>query len=291
MLFYSFLLSQIRVFVKKEIIQTIEKAILRLEFEPDAFLSVSQELIALLPWELPIQEFTEEITDPVIRSKSRNLLRDFNFSKVSFHLHQIQQNKSNSYNDLVKSLFLVATLENEKITWKSLQLAILATENAIRSEWEKENPDDKSKILIFIKHINNAMDDFLQRIYADSKGRPLSAGIFYLLVANKLGFPLYGVNFPFHFLVFYDSPDFKTWIDPLNDGMFLNKIECDAYLKLHGFETHADFFRKAGTISILKRMFVNMIHFYKKANDDQLLNIMQQQLEILIHSSSGKNNQ
>jgi regulator of sirC expression with transglutaminase-like and TPR domain len=70
---------------------------------------------------------------------------------------------------------------------------------------------------------------------------------------------------PFHFLLFFDSPDFSTYIDPFHGGVLLDRATCEKFLETNGFQISQKYFARTSTNSILKRMFRNLINIYKKS--------------------------
>ena len=52
----------------------------------------------------------------------------------------------------------------------------------------------------------------------EGKSNPLGLSLIYILVAQRLGLTVYGVNYPGHFLCLIDSPDGPTLIDAFHKG-------------------------------------------------------------------------
>ncbi|MEN8772391.1 MAG: transglutaminase family protein [Akkermansiaceae bacterium] len=52
----------------------------------------------------------------------------------------------------------------------------------------------------------------------EGKSNPLGLSLVYILVAQRLGFTVYGVNYPGHFLCLIDSPNGPTLIDAFHNG-------------------------------------------------------------------------
>ncbi|MSO76970.1 MAG: tetratricopeptide repeat protein [Alphaproteobacteria bacterium] len=58
----------------------------------------------------------------------------------------------------------------------------------------------------------------LMRVIDRRKGLPVALGILYIATAQRLGWPLAGVNFPGHFLVRLDHGGGSALLDPFNGG-------------------------------------------------------------------------
>jgi regulator of sirC expression with transglutaminase-like and TPR domain len=67
-------------------------------------------------------------------------------------------------------------------------------------------------------------NSYLNEVLDRKLGIPISLATVVLGVARRLGWPLHGINFPFHFLVRYDAPGEALAIDPF-DGLILSEDE------------------------------------------------------------------
>jgi regulator of sirC expression with transglutaminase-like and TPR domain len=74
---------------------------------------------------------------------------------------------------------------------------------------------------------NSFLNDVLDR----KLGIPISLAIVYIEVAQRIGFPLFGVGMPGHFLLkHYDTTGNETFIDPFNRGDILSRADCQSRL-------------------------------------------------------------
>jgi regulator of sirC expression with transglutaminase-like and TPR domain len=74
---------------------------------------------------------------------------------------------------------------------------------------------------------NSFLNDVLDR----KLGIPISLAIIYIEVAQRIGFPLFGVGMPGHFLLkHYDTTGNETFIDPFNRGDILSRADCQSRL-------------------------------------------------------------
>jgi regulator of sirC expression with transglutaminase-like and TPR domain len=102
---------------------------------------------------------------------------------------------------------------------------------------------DSASPLDFIRGVNELLFDTLQfhgneRDYYDPRnsclnavlsrrlGIPISLSLVYLEIARRLGRPLAGVSLPGHFIVVYDDPNARYWIDPFHCGRILTFEDC-----------------------------------------------------------------
>ncbi len=69
---------------------------------------------------------------------------------------------------------------------------------------------------------NSFLNDVLER----RTGIPISLSVVYLEIARKLELPIYGVALPSHFLVKFEEPSKRFFIDPYHEGRLLNRQGC-----------------------------------------------------------------
>ena len=117
---------------------------------------------------------------------------------------------------------------------------------------------------------------FLNNLLERKKGNHLSIGILYIIVAQKLGIPIFGVNLPQHFILAYvdevheekykmvDENEVLFYINPFNKGAVFTKREIEIFIKHLRINPTDEFFKPCDNITIIKRLFENLIYSYKK---------------------------
>lgn len=74
---------------------------------------------------------------------------------------------------------------------------------------------------------NSFLNDVLER----KTGIPITLALVYLEVARRVGFPLFGVGMPGHFLLkHYDQDGRETFIDAFNSGRIMTADDCQRRL-------------------------------------------------------------
>jgi len=99
----------------------------------------------------------------------------------------------------------------------------------------------------------------------EEKSNPLGLSIIYLLVAQRLGLPVYGVNYPGHFLSLIDTPHGPTLIDAFHRGrpILVRKLLAD-HPELSPQATKA-VRQPASPAAILLRLLANLNIAFNKA--------------------------
>lgn len=106
----------------------------------------------------------------------------------------------------------------------------------------------------------------INRVIDRKRGNPITLSVIYLLVASRLGLPIYGVGMPGHFVVKYSNGDEETWIDPFHQGRLLSREDCVRHVRGMGYPFRAHFLKSISTRSILVRMLGNLHRIYTETD-------------------------
>ena len=115
-------------------------------------------------------------------------------------------------------------------------------------------------------------------------GIPISLAVLYIELARRLSRPVYGVGLPGHFIVAYEDPDCRYWIDPFNRGRILSFTECCVLAKETGgvdLRTNPAVLAPVNKQQILVRMLSNLKAIYLRGN---ALEKARQVLDLLIEA-------
>lgn len=137
-------------------------------------------------------------------------------------------------------------------------------------------------------------NSYINKVLDLKKGTPLSLAIIYLIVANKLNLPVYGVNLPKNFILAYTDELFVNeietkqenkavsfYINPYNKGAILTKYEIDTFLKQQKIEILEAYYKPCNNIVIIKRLLENLIFAYKKLHDNEKITDLARFLELV----------
>ncbi len=142
---------------------------------------------------------------------------------------------------------------------------------------------------------NSYVHDVIER----KKGNPISLSVLYMLVAQSLKLPVYGINLPQHFVLAYMPLDLEKtfdltiedfsgnneipimadlnadavfYINPFNKGAIFSKFNLKAYLKELKIEPKEQFFQVCDEVAIVKRMLRNIqsSHVFLNKEEDKL---------------------
>jgi regulator of sirC expression with transglutaminase-like and TPR domain len=113
---------------------------------------------------------------------------------------------------------------------------------------------------------NSFITDVLER----RLGIPLSLSLVYMVISDRLGFPMDGISFPAHFIIRPRHPDLEIFIDPYNKGEILFPEDCAAKLtQLYGYEIplQPEYLEPVSIRRILDRLLTNLKLIYLRRRE------------------------
>jgi regulator of sirC expression with transglutaminase-like and TPR domain len=129
---------------------------------------------------------------------------------------------------------------------------------------------------------------YINTLLEFKKGSPLSLGILYIILAQKLGIPIYGVNLPVNFLLAYltgsglknpGEKDVLFYINPFQKGSLLTRTTIEQFIRQLKLRPDDSYYSPSNNREIIRQLINNLIYYYNdnrehdKASDlDTLLN-------------------
>ena len=99
------------------------------------------------------------------------------------------------------------------------------------------------------------------------KGNPITLCIIYLLVAQKLKMPVYGVNLPNLFIITYKEEKNQFYINAFNKGLIFTKQDIENYIHELRLTPQDSFFEPCSNLEIIRRVFRNLIMSFDKMGE------------------------
>ncbi len=124
-------------------------------------------------------------------------------------------------------------------------------------------------------------NSFINRVLERHTGLPIALSVIYLLLAQRLNLPVYGVGLPGHFIVKYDSPRYRIFIDPFHKGRLLTRADCARITASAGYGFEEHYLDVVSNREILARTMRNLIQIYEQMKDDARQQTLEQFLTIL----------
>jgi regulator of sirC expression with transglutaminase-like and TPR domain len=119
------------------------------------------------------------------------------------------------------------------------------------------------------ENYNDPRNSFLNDVIERRVGIPITLSAVYLEVARRVGFPIFGVGMPGHFLVKYGDRTQEFFLDPFNNGQILTREDCERRFR-EMFGNEQEFSERMLDIvsprQMLFRMLNNLKTIYLKAH-------------------------
>ena len=109
----------------------------------------------------------------------------------------------------------------------------------------------------------NPRNSFLPTVIDTRSGIPITLSLIYMLVAQRAGMLVKGVNLPGHFIVRHGD----VFFDPFHQGKILLLADCREILERQDLEIEPAHFNTASNYQILIRLLANLVFIYERLND------------------------
>jgi len=218
-------------------------------------------------------------------------------SRIEEIIHSIQINnlkaelinwKENNRLDLLEGFYLVTKYQYPDLDYDTLKENVAKIEKDI---WLELNSNltglEKVKVINHVlfdinrftgnkANIDAPQNLFLNNLLETKRGNHLSLGILYIILSQKLGMPIFGVNLPQHFILAFvdeihdekivadDENEVLFYINPFNRGAVFTQREIELFIKHLKLKPSTTYFKPCDNVSIIRRLFENVIYSYNK---------------------------
>jgi len=234
---------------------------------------------------------------PELEAAWENTLDDFLQQRLISIIHNIQQEHLYSElsnwgkfgnNDLLKGFMLVTRfqypdLDLEKVTREVGRIA--------QEVWLELNNNltalEKVKVVNHVlfdinkfggntSNIHSSENFYLKNLLDNRKGNSLSLGMLYVMIAQSLKIPVYGVDLPKHFILAYvdehhHEPEEEVlfYLNPFNKGAVFTRNEINLYIKQMNLEPSESYFKPCTNLTMIRRMVNGLIDAYNSQNNTE----------------------
>ena len=251
------------------------QALISLLDDPDAkiFDEIKNKLISYGDEVIPhLESAWENSFDHLLQNRIENIIHHLQFDSINKEL----LNWKNSERDLIDGAIIIAKyqypdLEEEKIREYIKQIT--------QDVWLELNDNltalEKVKVLnrmIFdvhgfygnTKNINSPKNSYINNVVETKKGNPITLGIIYIAICNKLNIPMYGVDVPAHFILAYaEEPDSVLfYLNVFNKGAVFSNHDIDKFLEQLKIEPKEDYYKPCSSLTIIRRLIQHLVYTY-----------------------------
>jgi regulator of sirC expression with transglutaminase-like and TPR domain len=264
------------------------QALVSLLDDPDSniFTQVSAKIHGFGAQAIPfLQTAWENSFDPLVQSRIEEILHKLNLENVTKELSQAFEN------DCLD--FLQAWIAFSRFQYPGID------EDEIRRDIQKIRKDvwlelnQNLTALEQIKVFNQVFFDlhgfsgntehyfapdnfFVNRVIATRKGNPVSLSALYLIIAQSVDLPVYGVNLPEHFVLAYTGKGYDItsmrmvdnkvlfYINPFSKGLVFSEPEVEKFIKNLKLEPLPSYFNPCSNTQLIMRMINSLIMSYER---------------------------
>lgn len=131
---------------------------------------------------------------------------------------------------------------------------------------------------------HNPNNSFINEVLEKKTANPIMISAIYIIIAQKLGLPVYGVNLPEHFvcvvlnegaedkLSFLPKSEPLFYINPFDYGSVFTVNQLKAFIAQIKVPEKPEYFLACNNIDIINRCLNNLIFTYSNLNEDEKVN-------------------
>jgi regulator of sirC expression with transglutaminase-like and TPR domain len=234
--------------------------------------------------------------NPLVQQRIEDLIHALQFSAVKNRLKIWLETEQEN---LLKGLWIIATYQYPDLDYRKIKKDVdKIYYEAWLSHRTYASPFDQIRNLnqiIFGKlnythtqdmyAVGNSM---INMILESKKGNPIALCIIYMLVANRLKMPIFGVNLPNLFVLTYKNDDTQFYINAFNKGAVFSKSDIDTYLEKLKLPTESRFYQPCTHLEILQRVLRNLILSLENQGDNDKVKEVKEILELIAEEDDKK---
>ena len=230
----------------------------------------------------------ESSLSPLMQKKLEDLIHDLQYNAFYDRLLNWRENGSE---DLLEGMWAIATYQYPELSLEKLRQDV---EQIYYEVWleirDGMHPMDQIKTLNSVifgklkfgantKHFHSASNSMLNIVIDLKKGNPISLCVIYLLVAQKLNLPIWGVNLPNLFILTYKSGNMQFYINVFNRGLVFSRVDIDNYIAQYNFPQNEIFYQPCNNLDIIRRVLRNLTLAFEKVGDDDKVKEIEKALQ------------
>lgn len=240
-----------------------------------------------------LEEQWEKSFDPNIQRKIEDMIHTLQFTQLKERFRAWKEKGGES---LLEGMWLISLYQYPDTELNDLNKEIEQIYYDIWVELKEDlHPYDQIKIIngaLFTKlkfrantkNFHSPNNSFLKSVLESKKGNPISLSVIYMLVAEKLGLPIYGVNLPNLFIITYKSEEIQFYVNSFNRGLIFSKKDIDNYLANLNLTPKPIYYEPCSNEDIIKRVLRNLIMAFEKLGEHHK---SEEVKELLIEVSGG----
>ena len=224
------------------------------------------------------EEWEGHEDNPPLQEKIENIIHDMQYRTFVDGLLSWRDHRQH---DLLEGMYLVAKYQYPNLDFQQIKLAI---NQLYFDAWlqlrDEIHPDDAVKTLNHIffnihgymantKSFHSPANSMINQVMDTKRGNPISLCVIYMLVAQRLGLPIFGVNLPNIFVLTFKNPQTQFYINVFNSGQIYYKKDIDLHLKQLQIDPNERFYEPCSNMEIIRRTLLNLMVAFKKTDEQE----------------------
>ena len=225
-----------------------------------------------------LEQEWENNFNPVVQRRIEELIHHLQYELLKIRIQEWYESKDQ---DLLTGLWMIATYQYPDLEIEKLKQEL---EQIYYEAWLEFKPDlypfDQVKILNGVlfnklkfgantKNFHSPGNSMINIVLETHRGNPITLCIIYMLVAQKLKMPVYGVNLPNLFIVTYKDEKTQFYINAFNKGLIFSKQDIENYIHELRLTPQDSFFEPCSSLEIIRRVFRNLIMSFDKMGEHE----------------------
>lgn len=252
---------------------------------------VEDKIMSLGTHIIPYLEFEWESSfNPVLQKRIEELVHTLQFELLK---EKLAEWKEKGAEDLLEGMWLINTYQYPDLEYDDLKKELEQIYYEAWLEFKSEiHPVDQIKILNSVlfgklkfgantKNFHSPGNSMLNVVLQTKKGNPISLCVIYILVAQKLKLPVYGVNLPNLFVLTYKQGDNQFYINAFNRGLVFTRKEVDEYIGNLNLPPNDIYYEPCENIDIVSRVLRNLINAHEKLGHTDKMGELEELLKLL----------
>ncbi len=240
---------------------------------------VEQKIMSIGTSIIPeLEKEWESNFNPEIQRKIEDLIHSLQFDLLQ---ERLEEWKTTGTDDLMRGMWLVATYQYPDLEYTELTQEF---EQIYYNVWTEFKPDltpydqvrilnsvifDKLKFRANTKNFHSPANSMINTVMQSKKGNPITLCVIYMMIAQRLDLPIYGVNLPNLFILTYkeESTENQFYINVFNKGLVFSREDIDNYITHLGIPGQEIFYEPCTHLDIVTRTMRNLIVSFEKLGE------------------------
>jgi len=259
-----------------------------------------------------LENVWEKSTDPILQSRIENIIDSIQYNYLAGEFQKWAQSPEM---DLLQGTILVAKIQYPELNPSPIYEEL---EKIRRDIWLELNSSltalEKVKIInhvIFTLHSYKPdtsnyfapKNYFINTLIETKQGGPIILSMFYAIIAQKLGLPIYCVNLPHNFVLGYkdryyqrttDEPaeekqSILFYINPFNQGSLFSAKEIELFLKQQKIDDELNYYLPCSNKEAILQLIYNASVALQRSNRQSKAILFNRIHDLLTEEGSEQN--